>query len=102
MKNIIFSFILALIISLAACTTEDGPVPGENFQLALSTDVQFQSINDTIPFEIELTDDIDPFTSEPTDHPVVGRKNQLAIYLIHWQQPQMKHDLINEFRSQIY
>ena len=64
MKNIIFAFIMVLIIGLAACNTEDGPVPGANFQLALSTDVQFQSINDTIPFEIELTDDIDPFTSE--------------------------------------
>ncbi len=63
MKNLCFLFILAAIISLAACTTEDGPIPGENFQLALSTDVQFQSINDTIPFEIELTDDVDPSTS---------------------------------------
>ncbi|MFW5761833.1 MAG: hypothetical protein ACOCXH_12720, partial [Cyclobacteriaceae bacterium] len=64
MKNLCFLFILAAIISLAACTTEDGPIPGENFQLALSTDVQFQSINDTIPFEIELTDDVDPFATE--------------------------------------
>lgn len=62
MKNFIFYLLLSSAIGLISCNTEEGPIPGANLQLSVDTDVEFQSINDTIPLMFQLTDDVNPFS----------------------------------------